>query len=378
MSTRLQIGDEFCNSFEQLQGFISVLPNATEVYSDILEYARNGTLSNWLREHDKGAFAKKIDSIDDRIGDNAFISKISSILLGGIPKVKKPHFSSCFKARFELSHTKDNKLILMLSLTPTKQVNEEYEIKGICGEVIKKCLFNPSRHTLNVAKKMTLTFDNLPLEKIDNIIVLIDGEGVYNEDINDYYYNDKIDVLNKRIYLGSLSNDFLKSIILHYFKTKPVYDISRISNDNFEIDDFLKTIHGITGVDISVKTISGKTINKAFESINAEILQQEEVNRKSFKQSLSIDDKLSITHYKEDDIISLINECCEKKNYNAWDSLTEAQLNIKRLLNELSSKFGLNLPESDITRNYRMDNLEMFIITTLSDGVIQFSRGKGG
>lgn len=175
-----------------------------------------------------------------------------------------------------------------------------------------------------------------------------------------------------------MSSDFLKSIILHYFKKKTVYDISRISYENFEIDDFLKTIHGITGVDISVKSISNKTINKAIESINDDILRQEKANRESFKQSLGIDDKLSIRHYNEDDNISLIKDCCKKKNYNAWDSLTEAQLDSKRLINELSSKFGFNLPESDITRNYRMDNLEMFILSTLSDGAIQFVRGRGG
>ena len=199
MNTRLYIGNELCNSFEQLQGFIRILPNATEVYSDILELGRSGDLSDWLREHDKGSIAKDIDSIDARIGDSAFISKLSSIILGGTPKVKKPHFSRCFKARFDLSHSKDNNIILMLSLTPTKLVNEEYEIEGICGGVSKKCFYNPSRNTLNVAKKKTLAFGNLLPDKIDKIIVLIDGEGVYKEDINDYYYSKKIKILNKRI-----------------------------------------------------------------------------------------------------------------------------------------------------------------------------------
>ena len=62
MKTRLSIGNELCNSFEQLQGFVRLLPNATEVYSDILEYGRNGDLSDWLREHGKGSFAKEIEN----------------------------------------------------------------------------------------------------------------------------------------------------------------------------------------------------------------------------------------------------------------------------------------------------------------------------
>lgn len=288
MNTMLFIKDDICKTFAQLQDFVRLISTETEIYSDILEYGRNGDLSEWLREHGKEALADQINAIDNTASDNEYIKKISLIILDMIPALRKTNFRDCFEQKVELAQTQQNELMLLFSLIPIKDINEDYEIKAVCGLVTKTITFNPSKYDIGVETKKTILYENESVKYLDSIVVYIDGEKIFEDNLNNYYFGSKFEFLSKRVYIGSLSEIYLKELIVHYFKATPIYNISQITESNFAIEDFLKLIYDITGIEIDKKNIEGKTIDEVTDYLRKEIILFEKIIGTRSKRVLAL------------------------------------------------------------------------------------------
>ena len=212
------------NDNSNFENYIRLITRDSEIYSDILEYGRNGDLSEWLREHDKETLADQINGIDNSTSDNEYIKKISLIILDMIPALRKTNFRECFEQKVELAQTQQNELMLLFSLIPIKDINEDYEIKAVCGLMTKTITFNPSKFDIGVETKKTILYENISAKCLDSIVVYIDGEKIYEDSLKNYYFHSKYEILRKKVYIGSLSEIYLKELIIHYFKATSIYE----------------------------------------------------------------------------------------------------------------------------------------------------------
>ena len=361
MNTKLFIKDDICDNFVQLQNYIRLITRDSEIYSDILEYGRNGDLSEWLREHGKEALADQINAIDNTASDNEYIKKISLIILDMIPALRKTNFRECFNQNVELAQTQQNDLMLLFSFIPTKDINENYEIKAVCGLETKTISFNPSKFDIGVETKINLVFENKSEKYLDSIIVYIEGEKIYEDNLNKYYFNSKYDFLSKRVYIGSLSGTNLKELIAYHFKIKPVYSISQITASNFAIDDFLRIIYDITGCEFEQNSIVGKTIDDVTEFLGNAIIFREKDNWNSFKGNLGMNDNIDIKNVGLNDLFSLIRSCYKSKGIiKPWDAISTS-IDVKRLTETFAAEYNIILEEEEIMGQKRIDNLIMYI-----------------
>lgn len=375
----LFIKDDICKTFAQLQDFVRLISTETEIYSDILEYGRNGDLSEWLREHGKEVLADQINAIDNTASDNEYIKKISLIILDMIPALRKTNFRECFEQKVELAQTQQNELMLLFSLIPIKDINEDYEIKAVCGLMTKTITFNPSKYDIGVETKKTILYENESVKCLDSIVVYIDGEKIYEDSLKNYYFHSKYEILRKKVYIGSLSEIYLKELIIHYFKATSIYNISQITESNFAVEDFLKLIYDITGIEIDKKNIEGKTIDEVTDYLRKESFSREKENWNSLKKSLGVSNIIDIKNVELNDFLNLIDICSQSKDViYPWDIISTS-IDIVLFRETFLEKFGILLSEEEIKKQSRIDNLIMYIINkTKSKQLRAYTMGEVG
>ena len=127
------INQEHCTSLEQLRGYFEDSPSyGNDLFYDLLENARSGDMSKWLREKGESSLADKMDSIDGDLGDSEYFSCLSALMKGNEAihvGYEKPDFSKCFtieKAWYEATGTS---LKVFVSLKVLQTLNENYELK---------------------------------------------------------------------------------------------------------------------------------------------------------------------------------------------------------------------------------------------------------
>lgn len=190
MRTILYINNELCRDLTQLQECIRDISYGSEVYTDIIEYALCGDLTAWLHEHGQKDIANQVDAIDKTIGDTEFINILVDLLLGeassNTPKpniIKKPNYSCCFSCDISIPSMNNKEVVVLLSIIPKTCINENYGIKVATGWGTKSYMFNPYQHEDGKEEKVSISFQNQFHKDIDKVVVTIENEKIFEEDI---------------------------------------------------------------------------------------------------------------------------------------------------------------------------------------------------
>lgn len=81
--TILYINDAQCTSVEQLRSYFEETPSYdSPLFYDLLDFARSGDISLWLREKGEAVLANQVDGIDGDLGDSEYFSSLSALMTG--------------------------------------------------------------------------------------------------------------------------------------------------------------------------------------------------------------------------------------------------------------------------------------------------------
>ena len=174
----------------------------------------------------------------------------------------------------------------------------------------------------------------------------------YNALLNNYNLL-KADKIN-------LSDSSLISLILYYFKKKPIFDITRLTDDTYCFEGLLKSISEIAGVSIHKGKLYGKTIDSAFLLIREQINLSIEKNRQNIEEP-GCSEEFVLQSFDKKVVNSILQDCCGGEDYVKWDTFANAQLDINKLINSFKEQFGVELHENEIKNQNRMDNLEDYL-----------------
>lgn len=178
---------------------------------------------------------------------------------------------------------------------------------------------------------------------------------------------DKYDYLDSnRNYIVSLDEDTLKNIVVHFFKTEHVYDVSRLTDDTYNFDGLIKKIFDLTCFSIDKTNLEGKKIGSAVCLIKKQIETfQESVTKKLVTGFDSPSDLITLNR---EVIKSIIQDCCKKKKYDSWDVFSNVKIDFAKLIQVFKIQFGVELDFEELKKQSRMDNLENHIWVHLSLG----------
>ena len=127
----LYINEEHCTSLEQLRSYFEDCPSyGSPLFYDLLDYARPGDISLWLREKGETVLADQIDGIDQGLGDKEYFSRLSALMTGNntsSDSIEKPDFSSCFHVEDVHQEKTSEGMNVHVRLKVLSSVNESYE-----------------------------------------------------------------------------------------------------------------------------------------------------------------------------------------------------------------------------------------------------------
>lgn len=168
---------------------------------------------------------------------------------------------------------------------------------------------------------------------------------------------EKYDYLNSnRNYNVSLDDGTLKNIVVHFFKTEHVYDVSRLTDDTYNFDGLIKKIFELTSFSIDKTKLVGKKIGSAVSIIKNQI---ETLQGSATKKLITgYDSPSDMITLNRDVIKSIIRDCCKKKDYEPWDVFSTVKINFAKLIHVLKIQFGVELDLEELKKQSRMDNLE--------------------
>ena len=96
--TILYINDERCTSMKQLRSYFEgSISYSSPLFYDLLDYARSGDMSSWLREIKEEEKANRLDAINFDLGDADCFAEVCYIILGQMMQTpSKPYFSQYY------------------------------------------------------------------------------------------------------------------------------------------------------------------------------------------------------------------------------------------------------------------------------------------
>ena len=177
--TILYINDEHCNSLEQLRSYFegSISYNSP-IFYDLLDHARFGDISSWLREKEMIALADQVDGIDQSLGDQEYFSYLSALMTGNdtiSDSIEKPGFSKCFHVEDVHQEKTSDGMKIQVRLKILSSVNEFYEfsVRTSWGQRGNKV--NPFNEEKGGILTKSFTFRKRPNQDFKIVELLADG-----------------------------------------------------------------------------------------------------------------------------------------------------------------------------------------------------------
>jgi hypothetical protein len=170
----LYVDKEHCLSIEQLKRYFENLSEGTDIYLDLLDYAKYGDLSKWLHEHGEDQLAENVNEIDTTIGDSEYMNVLSEIF-GSTSSLSKPPFSDCFlvgKTDYEVT---DNQVRISFPITILKSINENYQITIESPWDKKSDNVNTFNHMAGEVMQKIFNLSAMPDNRISDIRIIIEG-----------------------------------------------------------------------------------------------------------------------------------------------------------------------------------------------------------
>lgn len=163
---------------------------------------------------------------------------------------------------------------------------------------------------------------------------------------------------NKK-YFVTLSDDILRNIVVRYFKTEHVYNVSRLTADTYDFNGLIGCINKLTGFFIEKKNIEGKKIGSSVTIIKEQLeLLQGTVEKEMVTEYTK---PLDIKTFDHELLRSIIHGCCKKKNYEPRDVFSNVKIDFPTLIKIFKEEYGVELDLKEIEKQSRMDNLENFL-----------------
>ena len=178
--TILYINEEHCTSLEQLRSYFEdSLCYDSPIFYDLLDYARSGDMSRWLREKGESGLADKVDGIDGKLGDSEYYSRLSALMIGNEATsdgLQKPGFSKCFHVEDIRLEKKADGMDVHVHLKVLSSVNETYQFSvrtswGQRGDTI-----NPFHEEEDGLLMKSFSFRKRPNIDFKDVAFLADGE----------------------------------------------------------------------------------------------------------------------------------------------------------------------------------------------------------
>lgn len=177
----LYINDEHCSSLEQLKGYFTEdLTLDSDIYEALIDYSKNGELSEWLREHGEIEIASEIDAIPAKLGDTDYFSSLKAILIRTedivTPDPAKPTFDECFHVERLTSKKKNGEVNIIVFLKVVKSINEYFAIQIVCGWGTRGFKINSSDMATGEMLPLNFKLRELPGADIGEVQLIIEGE----------------------------------------------------------------------------------------------------------------------------------------------------------------------------------------------------------
>ena len=171
----LYIDKQYCLTIEQLKQYFTNLCEGSDIYWDLLDYAKYGDLSNWLYEHNEGLLAESVNSIDQTIGDSDYMNRLSGIF-GSESLLTKPLYNECFQIRTVNYEVTEENIRVFFPLSILKSINENYSITLKSSWEIKIVNINTYNYMPGEVITLNITLSPMPENKIEDILIFIDDE----------------------------------------------------------------------------------------------------------------------------------------------------------------------------------------------------------
>ena len=183
--TILYINEEYCTCVQQLREYFeNYLRYESPIFCDLLDYARSGDISSWLREKDEFVLANKIDELDKKMGDSEYYSRLSAIMNGRGAvhgsAFEKREFSKCFNLENVTYEKSAEGMVIHVNLKVLSLVNESYEIcvSTSWGKDKQKiCSLHKNKDEL---VKMSFSFTKRPEVLFKDVVLFADGRELQN------------------------------------------------------------------------------------------------------------------------------------------------------------------------------------------------------
>ena len=178
--TILYINQEHCTSMEQLRSYFNdPLSYDSPIFYDLLDYARSGDMSRWLREKGNPDLAYKVDGIDENLGDSEYYSRLSSLMTGkenACDAFEKPDFSNCFQVEEVHQEKISDSMEIQVRLMVLSSVNESYEFSVRTSWGQKGDTINPYHEEKDRILTKSYFFRKRPNIDFKIVAFLVDGE----------------------------------------------------------------------------------------------------------------------------------------------------------------------------------------------------------
>ena len=183
--TILYINEEHCTSLEQLRSYFEdSLGYDSPIFYDLLDYARSGDMSSWLREKGESGLADKVDRIDGDLGDSEYYSRLSTLMTGNEATsdgLEKPDFSKCFHVEDVRVEEKADGMNVQVQLKVLSSVNETYQFSVRTSWGQKGDTINPFYEDKGGILMKSFFFRKRP--NIDFKVVTILADGIELKDV---------------------------------------------------------------------------------------------------------------------------------------------------------------------------------------------------
>ena len=172
--TNLYINSEHCLNINQLEQYFHNLSEGSDIYLDLLDYAKSGDLTKWLKEHNENLLASKVNDVDNSIGDSEYMNILSEIF-GSTSSLNKPLFRECFTIGDISYEIVDELLLIKVPVTIIKSINENYLLTLESSWDRCSTNFNTFNHISGEKTIVELSLSPIPNKRIEEISLLVDN-----------------------------------------------------------------------------------------------------------------------------------------------------------------------------------------------------------
>ena len=285
--TTLYINEEHCTSLEQLRSYFKDSLNYdSSIFYDLLDYARSGDMSKWLREKDESGLADKVDGIDGNLGDSEYYSRLSSLMTGNEATsdgLEKPDFSKCFHVEDVRVEEKADGMNVQVQLKVLSSVNETYQFSVRTSWGQKGDTINPFYEEKGGILMKSFSFRKRPNIDFKDVVLLADGKdlkdvqcvGLGADTLEFEVGSCRFKMI--RIEHGTFMMGATKEMGIHFNDERPVHEVT-LTNDYYigetQVTQALWTaVKGINpsnfeGDDLPVEDVSWYDCQEFIEQLN--------------------------------------------------------------------------------------------------------------